>query len=96
MRGRLPESIRLRPKTPLPGDAVFERLQHADARWVDEYEATPSLAKYVDRSAVPEIAGTGKGDTIWSDLLPLCLNFWLQQVGTPRSMSRREEHHEAI
>jgi asparagine synthase (glutamine-hydrolysing) len=96
MHGRLPESIRLRPKTPLPVNAVYERLQQTDARWVDAFEAAPALGKYVDRTAVPQIAGTGNPDRTWTDLRPLCLNLWLQQMAASGRVSRREEHYEAV
>jgi asparagine synthase (glutamine-hydrolysing) len=94
MRDRLPEPIRLRPKTPLAGDPVLELLQRADARWVDAFEATPVLGRYVDRAAIPAIAGTRDSDKIWTDLRPLCLNFWLQHLSASGRVSRREEHHE--
>ncbi len=80
MRGRLPESIRLRPKAPLAGEPEIELLQRADARWVDAFEATPALSRYIDRSAVPAITGTRDPDQIWTDMRPLCLNIWLQHL----------------
>ena len=94
MHERLPEPIRLRPKTLVAGDPVLERLQRADARWVDAFEATPALGRYVDRAAVPAVAGTRDSDKIWTDLRPLCLNFWLQHLTASGRVSRREEHHE--
>jgi asparagine synthase (glutamine-hydrolysing) len=94
MQDRLPESVRLRPKTPLADDPVLELLQRADARWVDEFEATPALGRYIARAAVPWVAGTRDPDKIWTDLRPLCLNFWLQHLTASGRESRREEHHE--
>jgi asparagine synthase (glutamine-hydrolysing) len=94
MHDRLPKSVRLRPKTPLAGDPVLELLQRADARWVDAFEATPALGRYVDRAAVPPVAFTRDPDKIWTDLRPLCLNFWLQHLTASGRVSRREEHHE--
>jgi asparagine synthase (glutamine-hydrolysing) len=94
MRGRLPETVRLRPKAPLARDPVMELLQQDDARWVDTFEATSSLERYVDRSAVPPIAGTLDADRIWTDLRPLCLNFWLQHLSGSGRASGPEEYHE--
>jgi len=94
MRGRLPEAVRLRAKTPLAADPVVELLKRADGRWVDTFEATPALAGFVNRAAVPAIAGAEGADEIWTNLRPLCLNLWLQHAGVPQTSARREELHE--
>ncbi|MHC4094041.1 MAG: asparagine synthase-related protein, partial [Planctomycetota bacterium] len=94
MRDRLPEPVRLRPKTSLAGDPVIELLQRVDARWVDAFEATPALGRYVDRPVIPPVACTRDADEIWTGLRPLCLNFWLQYRTASRRATRREEHHE--
>ncbi|NCF29134.1 MAG: asparagine synthetase B [Gammaproteobacteria bacterium] len=94
MQDRLPESVSLRPKTPLAGDPVLELLQRADARWVDAFEATPALGRYIARAAVPSVAGTRDPDQTWTNLRPLCLNFWLQDLASSGRGSRREEYHE--
>lgn len=94
MRGRLPEALRLRPKAPLARDPVIELLQRDDARWVDTFEASPALDRYVDRSAVPPIAGTPDAERMWTDLRPLCLNFWLQHLSGAGRASGPEEYHE--
>ena len=96
MNGRLPESIRLRPKTLLAGNPVIELLQRADAHWVDAFEAAPTLGKYIDRAAVPPVAGARDSDQVWTDLRPLCLNLWLQQLTASGRVYRREEYHEAV
>jgi asparagine synthase (glutamine-hydrolysing) len=94
MHDRLPESVRLRPKSPLARDPVRELLQRADAHWVDAFEATAVLGRYIDRAAVPPVAGTQNPDQIWTNLRPLCLNFWLQHLAASGRESRREEYHE--
>ena len=94
MRDRLPESVRLRAKSPLAGDPVIELLQEPEACWVDAFEASPVLGRYVDRMAVPAIAGPGDPDQIWTDLRPLGLNFWLQHLAESNRVSRWEEYHE--
>jgi len=96
MQGRLPESIRIRPKALLAGNPVRAMLQRRDARWVDAFQAAPALARYVDRQAIPALAGAQDSEEIWTNLRPLCLNFWLQQLnGAGRSL-RREDYHEAM
>lgn len=84
MRDRLPDAVRQRPKTPLAGDPVFELLQRPDARWVDDFKPTPELGRYVDRGAIPPLAGANDVDESWINLRPLCLSLWLQRFGNFR------------
>jgi len=78
MRGTLPEPVRRRPKTPLAGYPYHELLRQPDARWVDGFEPIPELAKYVDRGAVPQVAGGAcNPDESWLHLRPFSLNHWL-------------------
>ena len=78
MRGRLPESIRSRPKTPLAGDPLVAHLLNAGAEALDRFDAVPALAHYVDRAAVPSLAGLGH-DEAWLNVRPICLNYWLKE-----------------
>ena len=94
MRGRLPEAIRLRPKTPLADDPVCALLQRVDGCWVDALEAAPRLERFVDREAIPALAGNTDPEQIWTALRALCLNLWLRHLDTPQSPTRREEIHE--
>jgi asparagine synthase (glutamine-hydrolysing) len=56
MHGRLPESIRTRPKTPLQADPAGRRGRWSAHRAARLFEATPDVARYIDvakfRSAV--------------------------------------------
>lgn len=56
MRGRLPESIRTRPKTPLQADPAGRRGRWSAQKATRLFEATPDVARYIDiakfRSAV--------------------------------------------
>jgi asparagine synthase (glutamine-hydrolysing) len=56
MRGRLPESIRTRPKTPLQADPAGRRGRWSAHKATRLLEATPAVARYIDvakfRSAV--------------------------------------------
>ena len=94
MRDALPEAVRLRPKTPLAGDPVIELLQRADATWIDAFAPAPGLARFVNRSAVPEIVGRRDADRMWADLRPLCLNFWLRSLHDTGRADERENYHE--
>lgn len=94
MRHRLPDAVRLRPKSPLAGDPVVELLQRADAHWLDEFDASPALGRYIDRPAVAPLAGTLDSDRIWTDLRPLCLNLWLQHLSGSHHASRQEPYND--
>jgi asparagine synthase (glutamine-hydrolysing) len=76
-RGVLPEEIRSRAKTPLRGNPVMEVLKKPAARWVDHFIPTPELARYVDRAAVPPLAGETNLAKMWLNLRPLNFNSWL-------------------
>jgi asparagine synthase (glutamine-hydrolysing) len=80
MVGRLPEPVRSRPKAPLSEDPVVTLLGRRSAAWVNQFRASPALGRYVDRAAVPEIDPAGDPERIWTDLRPLCLNLWLENL----------------
>ena len=78
MRGALPEPVRRRPKTVAAGDPLVALLREPDARWIDDFEATPALLRYVDRNRIPRVCGERDSGAIWTNLRPLCLNYWLR------------------
>jgi len=78
MANILPEGVRLRRKVPLAGEPLVELLWKPEGQWVDLFEPIPALAKYVDRAAIPRLAGETDGDQAQLLIRPLSLNFWLQ------------------
>jgi asparagine synthase (glutamine-hydrolysing) len=82
MRGILPESVRLREKTPFAADPSAELVRHSKKHWVDHFQAAPGLTKYVRRERVPPIAGEKDADVLWMNLRPLSLNNWLQSLSS--------------
>lgn len=78
MANILPEAVRLRRKVPLAGEPLVELLRKPEGQWVDFFEPIPALAKYVDRAAIPRLAGETDGDQARLLIRPLSLNFWLQ------------------
>jgi len=78
MLGRLPEKIRLRGKTPLAGEPLVEKLQEADAVWLDKIPWSEELDRYIDRSALPRFAGETSSAQANVDIRAVCLNFWLK------------------
>jgi asparagine synthase (glutamine-hydrolysing) len=90
MIGRLPESARLRPKTPLGGDPLTKQLQCLDAAWLDKVHWIEDMGRYVNHSALSPLR-TEKGlEQARSDVRPLCLNFWLQSTRRVRYNLRAE------
>ena len=94
MRNALPEVVHTRPKTPLAGDPVIELLQRPDAAWIDSFAPAPELERYVNRSAVPKLVGRRDTDRMWTDLRPICLNFWLRSLDDTRRAAEPGTYHE--
>ena len=88
MRGALPDPIRLRPKVALAGDPLRAQLRQAEVEWLDRFEPTPELAQFVDRAAIPLLAGGSNTDDPWLHVRPLCLNWWLKRL---RPVTKRAE-----
>jgi asparagine synthase (glutamine-hydrolysing) len=80
MRGAVPETVLSRPKTPLANDPLRVHLRRRDFSQLDRFEAAPQLSRFVDRGAIPTVAGMAAGQNSWMDLRPLCLNYWLSRL----------------
>jgi asparagine synthase (glutamine-hydrolysing) len=80
MAGRLPENVRLRPKTPLAGDPLVEQLQKPGAEWVDHVDWSTESEQFINRSAVSQLRGAKDTEAASSLVRPICLNFWLQSA----------------
>ncbi len=94
MAGRLLESSRTRAKTPLAADPLIKHLGRPDAHKVDKPCWVKEIDRYVNRSALPALAGETNSERTSSGVRPLCLNFWLQsarQVGYNLSVEARNE-----
>lgn len=81
-RGVLPEAVRLRRKSPLLADPLIALLQRPESAWVDSFEATPELGRYVERKNIPRVFGEKDAWAAWIHLRPRSLNFWLQSQAT--------------
>ena len=79
MRGWLPASLCVRPKSPVPGDPLALRLAHSP--WVDNWEACPLLGRFVKRGSIPRLMGTGTNP--YPHLRALALNLWLSGLTSP-------------
>jgi asparagine synthase (glutamine-hydrolysing) len=76
--GHLPESVRLRPKTPLDGDPLIEILQCPDAAWVDHARWSEQIGRYIRPGALPRLNGQKDSVCAGVAVRAHCLNFWLQ------------------
>jgi asparagine synthase (glutamine-hydrolysing) len=77
MKGRLPESIINRPKTPLAGDPALQLMRRASVRWRDSFEVTPQLKRFVNLSHRRSLADENTPDAVWARLRLFALNHWL-------------------
>jgi len=82
--GRLPESVRMRRKTPLRGDPLSKHVQQSSAKWLDEVSYSPDMDAYIDRRLMQSFQKEADTDALRSNVRPLCLNFWLQSMSKVR------------
>lgn len=75
-QGWLPAEVLTRKKTPA-GDILNSMLQQPGVEWVDQWEAVPELAPYLQRAAVPPLTGEQRSPAYYVDIRPLMLNEWL-------------------
>jgi asparagine synthase (glutamine-hydrolysing) len=90
LRGLLPEVIRLRPKAVLAGDPDRERLRQRGVQWIDRFIASEELSRYVNRAAVPPLAGETDTQRIQTHLRPLSLQIWLRNRNSFRVFFERK------
>ena len=77
MRGRLPETIRMRPKTPFRGDPLLAALRRGEGRAIAKMQPSARLNHYISQSWHPSLAGQMSVEEAWLESRPICLNFWL-------------------
>jgi asparagine synthase (glutamine-hydrolysing) len=77
MRGRLPEKIRTRPKTPLQGDPIAQSFQQDGDAWHSLPPWSTLLDPYINYSQLQLLRGTLIPEQASQIARPHCLNFWL-------------------
>lgn len=90
MRGRLPEAIRKRPKTPFRGEPLLAALQREQTKPLLKLPPAPQLNHYIDESRLPLLGTDMNADEAELKIRPACLNSWLL------SLSRMEGRRYAI
>lgn len=78
MKGKLPEAIRTRPKTPLASFPALRLAEKSSVRFVDNFDPTPGLSEFVDLTGEYKVAGEKDSEKLWSNLRPFGLNHWLK------------------
>jgi asparagine synthase (glutamine-hydrolysing) len=80
MAERIPERIRMRPKTPLQGDPVSAQLQKTGAEGLNQMHWSKDSDRFIERSALVPLHGKINAEQIRTNLRPYCLNIWLQSA----------------
>jgi len=80
MAGRIPERIRMRPKTPLRGDPVSAQFQKTGAEKINQMPWSKDSDRYIERPALAPLHGKISAEQIRTRLRPYCLNNWLQSA----------------
>ncbi len=77
MKDRLPPAVLNRPKTPLAGDPALQLSRHASVRWLDSFDASPQLTRFVNLRLRRPLAEEETPDALWANLRLFGLNHWL-------------------
>jgi asparagine synthase (glutamine-hydrolysing) len=77
MQDRLPPAVISRPKTPLAGDPALQLSRRASVRWLDSFEVSPQLTRFVNLRLRRPLAEEETPDGLWANLRLFGLNYWL-------------------
>ena len=80
MTGRLPETVRMRPKTPVQGDVLTQQFRRSGAERLNPMHWSKDLDRYIDRAELPPPHGKMNAEQMSNSLRPYFLNFWLQSA----------------
>lgn len=80
MAGRIPERVRVRPKTPLQGDPLSEQLNRMGTARLKSMSWSAELDRYIDRSALVQPHGKMNPEQATLNSRPYSLNIWLQSA----------------
>lgn len=77
MKDRLPAAVVNRPKTGLAGDPALQLVRRASVRWLDSFEVSPQLERFVNLDRRRLLADEQTPDGLWASLRVYALNHWL-------------------
>ena len=78
MKDRLPAAVLNRPKTPLAADPALQLSRRAGVRWLDNFEVTPQLNRFVNPQFRRSLAEEETPNALWAKLRLFALNHWLK------------------
>ena len=77
MKDRLPAAVLNRPKTPLAADPALQLSRGASVRWLDSFDVSPQLTRFVNLRLRRPLAEEETPDSLWANLRLFALNHWL-------------------
>ena len=77
MKDLLPTKVLHRPKTGLQGDPALQLARDGSVRWLDSFEVSPQLKRFVNLAVRSPIAEEPTSEALWSSLRIFALNHWL-------------------
>jgi asparagine synthase (glutamine-hydrolysing) len=80
MSGRLPESVRMRPKTPVQTDPEAEQIRRTGIATLNQMSWSKDCDRYIDRSAMVAPHDKMSAMELSNNLRPYCLNIWLMSA----------------
>ena len=80
MAGRIPEVVRIRPKTSMQGDMFSEQFRRTGAKRLKRMHWSNDLDRYVERSELIAPHGKMNAEQMSNSLRPYCFNIWLQSA----------------
>jgi asparagine synthase (glutamine-hydrolysing) len=86
IKGLLPEEIRLRRKSPLRGDPLLLQAEKRGWRPLLEDGACERLRMFVDCRMHRETSRPSLGLSLWAELRPVALDYWLKSVEKNRGI----------
>ena len=92
MRGRLPEAVRLRPKTPLAGRPDLAMMARDGAATWQRFAPSAALAAYVDVARLRGEAARANPARTWVNLRAVTLDRWLRRWQSPTRTHRSVMH----
>jgi len=77
MKDKLPPAVLNRHKTPLAGDPVLQLARHASVRWLDSFEVSSELQRFVNLNRRRSVADEETSNGLRASLRVFALNHWL-------------------
>ncbi|HEV2315101.1 MAG TPA: asparagine synthase-related protein [Candidatus Acidoferrales bacterium] len=87
MRGRLPEAIRLRPKTPSPFHPLLAALKCDETEPLVKMQPAHQLKHYINGSPASLLRPDMNEEEAELKINPACLNFWLLSLSAKPTLS---------